>query len=115
MEGHKSNRYVIILADWLSCVGNLRAWRGDKLRQFPELRFTYEEEASPEDFFVPMVWSLVVAHTSVPWDPQVGLPARFLRCMGQCQVGKLRVQLPCKKLRPVGGISCWRVRYAQHT
>ncbi|KAK9845745.1 hypothetical protein WJX81_001268 [Elliptochloris bilobata] len=50
---------------------SLRAWRGDKLRQFPELRFTYEEEASPEDFFVPMVWTLVVAHTSVPWNPQV--------------------------------------------
>ena len=53
------------------CAESLRAWRGDKLRQFPELRFTYEEEASPEDFFVPMVWSLVVAHTVVPWNPQV--------------------------------------------
>jgi hypothetical protein len=56
---------------------SLRAWRGDKLRQFPELRFTYEEEASPEDFFVPMVWALVVAHTaSVPWN----LQARARRC-----------------------------------
>ncbi len=55
---------------------SLRAWRGDKLRQFPELRFTYEEEAAPEDFFVPMVWALVVAHTaSVPWN----LPARARR------------------------------------
>jgi len=56
---------------------SLRAWRGDKLRQFPELRFTYEEEAAPEDFFVPMVWALVVAHTaSVPWN----LQARARRC-----------------------------------
>lgn len=37
-----------------------KSWRPDMLRLFPELRFTYEEEASPEEFFVPYVWSLVV-------------------------------------------------------
>ncbi|KAL4457337.1 hypothetical protein ABPG75_012202, partial [Micractinium tetrahymenae] len=35
-----------------------RGWRRDRLRPFPELRFMYEEEASPEEFFVPYVWSL---------------------------------------------------------
>ncbi len=30
-------------------------------------RFTYEEEATPEDFFVPLVWSLVVADLMLPW------------------------------------------------
>ncbi|KAL4430623.1 hypothetical protein ABPG75_005879 [Micractinium tetrahymenae] len=38
-----------------------RGWRRDRLRPFPELRFTYEEEASPEEFFVPYVWSLAAA------------------------------------------------------
>ncbi len=42
-------------------------WRKEKLRSFPELRFTYEEEASPEDFFVPYIWSLVVSSLSIPW------------------------------------------------
>lgn len=28
--------------------------------EVPELTFSYEEEASPEDFFVPYVWSVVV-------------------------------------------------------
>lgn len=35
-------------------------WRKDKLKAFPELRFTYEEEAS-SDFFIPYVWSLNVS------------------------------------------------------
>ena len=30
-------------------------------------RFTYEEEATPEDFFVPLVWSLVVTDSLLPW------------------------------------------------
>ena len=30
-------------------------------------RFTYEEEATPEDFFVPLVWSLAVADLMLPW------------------------------------------------
>ena len=49
---------------------SLRQWRSDGLQQFPELHFTYEEESSPEDFFVPYVWTLVVTHTSIPWNTQ---------------------------------------------
>jgi hypothetical protein len=44
-----------------------RGWRRDRLRAVPELRFSYEEEASPEEFFVPYVWSLAVAEPSIPW------------------------------------------------
>jgi hypothetical protein len=29
-----------------------------------------QEEAHPEEFFVPYVWSLVCAHSGIPWDPQ---------------------------------------------
>lgn len=36
---------------------------------FTELRFTYEEELHPEEFFVPYVWTLVVAHGGIPWNP----------------------------------------------
>ena len=48
----------------------MRGWRTDKLRRFPELHFTYEEEAAPEDFFVPYVWTFVVTHSFVPWNSQ---------------------------------------------
>lgn len=50
---------------------SLEEWPGDNtLTQFPELRFTYEEETHPEGFFVPYVWTLVVSNTTVPWRPQ---------------------------------------------
>eukprot|EP00899_Mesostigma_viride_P025984 jgi/Mesvir1/6570/Mv25657-RA.1 len=44
-----------------------RGWKGDGIKMFPELRFTYEEEMHPEEFFVPYVWSLVCAHSGIPW------------------------------------------------
>lgn len=36
----------------------------------PELRFTYEEESSPEGFFVPYVWTLIYSNTTIPWRAQ---------------------------------------------
>lgn len=42
---------------------DLQSWRGERLKQLPELRFVYEEEAAPEEFFVPYCWSLAVAAT----------------------------------------------------
>ena len=48
----------------------LKEWRPIGLRHFPELHFTYEEESSPEDFFVPYVWTLIVTHTTIPWNSQ---------------------------------------------
>jgi hypothetical protein len=52
------------------CADSMRGWRTDKLRKFPELHFTYEEETSPEDFFVPYVWTFVVTHGGIPWHTQ---------------------------------------------
>lgn len=34
-------------------------FRRDKLKKFPDLKFKYVEEESPEEFFIPYVWSLV--------------------------------------------------------
>lgn len=48
----------------------LKQWRTDGLKHFPELHFTYEEESAPEEFFVPYIWTLVVTHTSIPWNNQ---------------------------------------------
>lgn len=35
------------------------AFKKEKLKKFPELKFKYVEEESPEEFFIPYVWSLV--------------------------------------------------------
>ena len=37
------------------------------LQKFPDLRFKYVEEESPEDFFVPYVWSLL--KRKIYWNP----------------------------------------------
>ncbi|XP_052785704.1 dymeclin-like isoform X2 [Mya arenaria] len=36
-----------------------RQFRRDRLKKFPELKFKYVEEESPEEFFIPYIWSLV--------------------------------------------------------
>ncbi|KAK7270560.1 hypothetical protein RIF29_23790 [Crotalaria pallida] len=40
---------------------NCRSWRGDGLKMFTQLRFTYEQESHPEEFFIPYVWQLVLS------------------------------------------------------
>lgn len=39
------------------------------LKKFPELKFRYVEEESPEEFFVPYVWSLIFNKSNVFWNP----------------------------------------------
>jgi hypothetical protein len=46
----------------LECVRlHAASWRADGMRVFEPLRFTYEEEADPEEFFVPHAWGLVMS------------------------------------------------------
>ncbi|XP_057771541.1 uncharacterized protein LOC130991379 isoform X2 [Salvia miltiorrhiza] len=39
-----------------------RSWRGDGMKTFTQLRFTYEQESHPEEFFIPYVWQMVLSH-----------------------------------------------------
>ncbi|XP_074292252.1 uncharacterized protein LOC141619126 [Silene latifolia] len=43
-------------------INNCRSWRGDGMKMFTQLRFTYEQESHPEEFFIPYVWQLVVSN-----------------------------------------------------
>uniref|UniRef100_A0A7S3APN3 Dymeclin n=1 Tax=Haptolina ericina TaxID=156174 RepID=A0A7S3APN3_9EUKA len=45
-----------------------REWRPDNLKPLADLKFTYEQEASPEDFFTPYIWSLVYEHSGIRWQ-----------------------------------------------
>ncbi|KAJ7979981.1 dymeclin [Quillaja saponaria] len=40
---------------------NCRSWRGEGMKMFTELRFMYEQESHPEEFFIPYVWQLVLS------------------------------------------------------
>ena len=45
------------------------SWRAELLRPVADLRFTYEQEPSPEDFFTPYIWSVVYQRGGLGWDP----------------------------------------------
>ncbi|XP_076903060.1 uncharacterized protein LOC143558012 isoform X2 [Bidens hawaiensis] len=48
---------------------NCRFWRGDGMKMFTQLRFTYEQESHPEEFFIPYVWQLVISRSGFSFDP----------------------------------------------
>ncbi|XP_048497320.1 uncharacterized protein LOC104906681 isoform X2 [Beta vulgaris subsp. vulgaris] len=43
-------------------INNCKSWRGEGMKMFTQLRFTYEQESQPEEFFIPYVWQLAVAN-----------------------------------------------------
>ncbi|KAD6795500.1 hypothetical protein E3N88_06396 [Mikania micrantha] len=47
---------------------NCRFWRGDGMKMFTQLRFTYEQESHPEEFFIPYVWQLVITRRGFSFD-----------------------------------------------
>ncbi|GMI71965.1 hypothetical protein like AT1G04200 [Hibiscus trionum] len=46
----------------LFIINNCRSWRGDGMKMFTQLHFSYEQESHPEEFFIPYVWQLVLSH-----------------------------------------------------
>ncbi|CAL5402136.1 unnamed protein product [Camellia sinensis] len=44
---------------------NCRSWRGEGMKMFTQLRFTYEQESHPEEFFIPYVWQLVISRRNI--------------------------------------------------
>jgi len=45
-----------------------RTWPPGRLKEFPDLKFQYEEESESQEFFCPYVWALVYRHTWIYWD-----------------------------------------------
>ncbi|KAH6572968.1 hypothetical protein BASA60_006314 [Batrachochytrium salamandrivorans] len=44
-------------------------WSSANLREFPDVKFQYEEETEYQRFFVPYIWSLVYQHSHIYWNP----------------------------------------------
>ncbi|CAI9118377.1 OLC1v1019937C1 [Oldenlandia corymbosa var. corymbosa] len=71
---------------------NCRSWRGEGMKMFTQLRFTYEQESHPEEFFIPYVWQLVLYNSTFGFNPSsinlfpVDLP---LQEMGEVETEKL--------------------------
>ncbi|KAK1395267.1 Dymeclin [Heracleum sosnowskyi] len=49
---------------------NCRSWRGEGIKMFTQLRFTYEQESHPEEFFIPYVWQLVMKRSGYRFNPK---------------------------------------------
>lgn len=49
---------------------NCRSWRGEGMKMFTQLRFTYEQESRPEEFFIPYVWQLVLSRGVLSFKPE---------------------------------------------
>ncbi|KAH7522247.1 hypothetical protein FEM48_Zijuj07G0118200 [Ziziphus jujuba var. spinosa] len=47
---------------------NCRSWRGEGMKMFTQLRFTYEQESHPEEFFIPYVWQLVLSRCAFSFN-----------------------------------------------
>ncbi|XP_021692003.2 uncharacterized protein LOC110673245 isoform X2 [Hevea brasiliensis] len=41
---------------------NCRSWRGEGMKMFTQLHFSYEQESHPEEFFTPYIWRLALTH-----------------------------------------------------
>ncbi|GMH08470.1 hypothetical protein Nepgr_010310 [Nepenthes gracilis] len=50
-------------------ITNCRSWRGEGMKMFTQLRFTYEQESHPEEFFIPYVWQLVLSNCGFIFNP----------------------------------------------
>lgn len=49
---------------------NCRSWRGEGMKMFNQLKFTYEQESHPEEFFIPYLWQLALSNCSLSFDPR---------------------------------------------
>ncbi|XP_042061033.1 dymeclin-like [Salvia splendens] len=50
-------------------INNCRSWRGEGMKMFTQLRFIYEQEIHPEEFFIPYVWQLILFRSSFTFNP----------------------------------------------
>ncbi|VDN36270.1 unnamed protein product, partial [Dibothriocephalus latus] len=64
-----------VMAVITKSVGNFS--RSRTLKEFQELKFKYVEEESPDEFFIPYLWSLVYRLSGLALDQKA------LHCLGQ--------------------------------
>ncbi|PAA55814.1 hypothetical protein BOX15_Mlig005385g3, partial [Macrostomum lignano] len=46
-----------------------RSFRRDRLKKFPEPKYKYVEEESPDEFFIPYIWALVYRSSNLYFNP----------------------------------------------
>ena len=46
-----------------------KTYKAQPKHEFQELRFAYEEEENPSEFFTPYIWTLTCMHSGICWNP----------------------------------------------
>lgn len=69
MDAHKMDGEWSVEKVLQVIIINCRSWRGDGMKMFTQLRFTYEQESHPEEFFIPYVWQLVLSRSGLSFNP----------------------------------------------
>ena len=57
-----------------------RTWSSSQMSNVPDPRFTYEQEASPEEFFTPYIWLIVseqADYRCICWTPYLICSTRY--------------------------------------
>ena len=60
---------------WIICLISMRLYL--VCQMFTQLRFTYEQESHPEEFFIPYVWQLVLSHWYDSWSFSIHIVSRL--------------------------------------
>ncbi|WZZ19992.1 hypothetical protein YC2023_121379 [Brassica napus] len=50
-------------------IDSCRFWRGEGMKMFTQLHFSYEQESHPEEFFIPYVWQLAFSRCGFSFNP----------------------------------------------
>ncbi|CAA7015354.1 unnamed protein product [Microthlaspi erraticum] len=69
MDSERSDREWSVQKVLQFIINNCRSWRGEGMKMFTQLHFSYEQESHPEEFFIPYVWQLAFSRSGFSFNP----------------------------------------------
>lgn len=69
MDSQRSDREWSVEKVLQFIINNCRSWRGEGMKMFTQLHFSYEQESHPEEFFIPYVWQLAFSRCGFSFNP----------------------------------------------
>uniref|UniRef100_A0A1J3D1H5 Dymeclin n=1 Tax=Noccaea caerulescens TaxID=107243 RepID=A0A1J3D1H5_NOCCA len=69
MDSERSDREWSVQKVLQFIINNCRSWRGEGMKMFTQLHFSYEQESHPEEFFIPYVWQLAFSRCGFSFNP----------------------------------------------
>ncbi|CAF2310527.1 hypothetical protein IGI04_039384 [Brassica rapa subsp. trilocularis] len=69
MDSQRSDREWPVQKVLEFIIDSCRFWRGEGMKMFTQLHFSYEQESHPEEFFIPYVWQLAFSRCGFSFNP----------------------------------------------